>query len=118
RDYLVNHAYKNNTNRVVSIRNFGYYETIEDIIPYEIIAKAAGKYIASILDAKFEIDTQEHFVIQLTSYANKKNYNLPANYLDEISARVKRYFIKNFDSIKISRPLRKVWEKLLTTIVE
>ena len=118
KSYLVSHAYKNNVNQVFTMKDFGPYKHLEDCIPYEIIAKASGKYLAGILDSKFEIDTEELFLIQVENYAQKKNYTLPKNYRDEIAIRVKRYFSKNYDDLKIPRHIRKIWENIISAVIE
>lgn len=116
REYLCNHAYKNSPDRVFIISQFGDFSTIEDCIPYEIFARGAGNYIARILDSDFVLDTQESFLPQLEIYAKKKGYTLPSNYREEIALRIKKYFQRNFDDIKISKGTKKLWENILNAL--
>lgn len=116
RDYLINHSYKNSPEKVVMIDQFGDFTTIEDCIPYEIFARGAGNYIARILDSDFVLDTQESFLPQLNQYAALKGYRLPANYREEIAVRIKKYFQRNFDDIKLAKSTRKLWEGIIETL--
>lgn len=115
---LLKGTYKDSVDRVFSVSQFGNYVTLEDCIPYEFFARGAGKYLAKILDQNFEIDTEFPFIKQVEEYAEKGKYVLPEDYRDEIAKRVKTFFNKNFDSIKIPRSVRKKWEVMITRIAQ
>ena len=116
REHLCNHSYKNCPERVFTVNQFGNFSTLEDCIPYEIFARGAGNYIAKILDSNFELDTEESFLIQLERYAEEKKYTLPDNYREEIALRVKKYFQRNYDALKITRNTKKLWQNILNAL--
>ncbi len=115
--YLGEGTYKNNEESLVQLKDFGDFETLEDVFPYEIFARSAGSYLIRILDASFELDTRSPFVQQIEEYAKQGGYTLPSNYRDEIAKRVKTYLHKNFENIKIIRATRKLWTNIIENII-
>ncbi len=116
-NYLLSKTYKDDEESILKLDEFGKFETLEDVIPYEIFAKAAGSYLIRILDSSFELDTGLPFVEQLRSYAKENNYSLPDNFRDELAKRVKTYMNKNFEEIKITRQTRKLWQNIMAKLL-
>lgn len=115
--YLVSNTYKDEEDKIVLLTDFGSYDTIFDIVPYEIFARAAGSYLIRILDANFELETGVPFIAQVEEYAALNDYKLPETYKDEIGKRVKSFMSKNFKEVKIDRYTRKLWTRIIEKIV-
>lgn len=115
--YLVTNTYKDDEEKIVLLDDFGSFETLFDVIPYEIFARAAGSYLIRILDANFELETEMPFISQVEDYSKLNDYKLPENYKDEIAKRVKAFMAKNFDDLKIDRKVKKVWTKIVEKII-
>ena len=115
--YLVTNTYKDDEEKIVLLDDFGSFETLFDVVPYEIFARAAGSYLIRILDANFEIETEMPFISQVEDYSKLNDYKLPENYKDEIAKRVKAFMAKNFDDLKIDRKVKKVWTKIIEKII-
>ena len=116
-NYLLSKTYSDDEESIIKLDSFGNFETLEDVVPYEIFAKAAGSYLIRILDSSFELDTGLPFVEQLKSYAKENNYTLPDNFRDELAKRVKTYMNKNFAEIKITRQTRKLWQNIMAKLL-
>ena len=116
RKYLYKHAYSNASQKVFCLDQFGKFQTIEDVFPYEIYAYGAGNYLAGLLGDDFEIDTARPLLEQIREYATNNNLRLPVDFREELSRRVKTYIQKNYKSVKLSRNTRKLWEDLITNI--
>lgn len=115
--YLVTNTYKNDEDKIIILDDFGSFETLFDVIPYEIFARAAGSYLIRILDANFELETEMPFISQVEEYSKLNDYKLPENYKDEIAKRVKAFMAKNFNDLKIDRKAKKVWTKIVEKII-
>ena len=115
--YLVSNTYKEEEDKIVLLTDFGSFDTIYDVVPYEIFARAAGSYLIRILDANFEIETGVPFISQVEEYATLNDYKLPETYKDEIGKRVKSFMSKNFKDIKVDRYTRKLWTRIIDKIV-
>lgn len=116
-NYLTKKTYMGSEEDVITLQSFGDFETLEDVIPYEIFARAAGSYLIRALDAHFELDTGYPFIFQVENYAKENNYQLPANYREELAKRVKTYLYKNFENTKITKQTRKLWTQILGSII-
>ena len=115
--YLVSNTYKEEEDKIVLLTDFGPFDTIFDVVPYEIFARAAGSYLIRILDANFELETGVPFISQVEDYADLNGYKLPETYKDEIGKRVKAFISKNFKEIKIDRFTRKLWTRIIDKIL-
>ena len=115
--YLVSNTYKDEEDKIVLLTDFGSFDTIYDVVPYEIFARAAGSYLIRILDANFELETGIPFITQVEEYATLNDYKLPETYKDEIGKRVKAFMSKNFKDVKVDRYTRKLWVKIIDKIV-
>ncbi len=110
-------TYSKNEQNVVFLSQFGEFETLEDVFPYEIFARGAGSYLIRVLDSHFELDTGFPFVSQVENYAKENKHNLPANFREEIAKRVKTYLYKNFENLKISRQTKKLWASIIDSLI-
>ena len=115
-EYLKKHSYKNDEKNIIMIDDFGNFETIEDVFPYQIFATGAGNYLAEFFGKDFELDTTLGFMNQLYTYAEQHNITLPANFRDEIATRVNALFKKRFNEFKIPRAKRKLWINMISKI--
>lgn len=115
---LCKNTYKNNESKILSLSSFGDFNTIEDIVPYEIFARSSGSYLIRILDANFELETNLPFVEQIEEYAQEKGYVLPESYREEIATRTKTFMSKNFSDIKLDHGTKKLWTKILKEILD
>lgn len=116
--YLYRHAYHNDTHKVLCVRNFGNFTTLEDIIPYEFFAVGAGNYLANLLGTDFEIDLSLGFVQQVCDYADAHDITLPSNFRLELSNLVREYVRKNHKDIKLSRTHKKAWEDVIAQLTK
>ncbi|MBR1925605.1 MAG: AAA family ATPase [Clostridia bacterium] len=115
--YLTSNTYFDEQKKIIKLSDFGKFETLEDVIPYELFARAAGSYLIRILDANFELETGKPFICQVEEYAKQNDYTLPANYRDEIAKRIKSFISKNFKEIKIDRPVKKLWINIVEKLI-
>ena len=111
--YLAKHAYKNAEDKILTISEFGKFDTVEDVIPYQLFAVGAGNYLADFFGREFELDTSKGFMAQLTFYANEHNITLPEDFRDEVATRVNSYFAKHYSEIKIPHAKRKLWKSIV-----
>ncbi len=115
---LLQKTYKEDAFKIKKLSDFGDFDTIEDVVPYEIFARSSGNYLIRILDANFELETNLPFVEQIEEYAQEKGYVLPESYREEIAKRTKNFMNKNFDDIKLDRGTKKLWTKMLREILK
>jgi len=115
--YLTINTYCDEQKKIIKLSDFGKFETLEDIIPYELFARAAGSYLIRILDANFELETGKPFIYQVEEYAKQNDYTLPVNYRDEMAKRIKSFVNKNFKDIKVDRTVKKLWINIIQKLV-
>ena len=117
KEYLAKHAYKNADEKVLCINEFGQFDTLEDIMPYQLFAYGAGNYLAGFFGKDFELDVSKGFMAQLTDFATQHNIVLPENFRDELAVRVNSYFAKHYSEIKIPRAKRKLWTNIIERMI-
>lgn len=116
-DYLNKHSYKNSTDKLVLMSEFGKYNTIEDVIPYQWFAYGAGNYLAEFFGKDFELNTSQGLMSQLYAYAQEHSIDLPDNFRDEMAVRVNAYVQKNHKEIKIPHKNFKLWLNIIKKLV-
>ena len=116
-DYLCKHSYKNSTDKVLLISQFGKYISIEDAMPYKLFAYGAGNYLAEFFGKEFELDTKQSFLTQLYTYAQEHSIKLPDNFRDEVALRVNAYIQKNYKDIKIPHATKKAWLNIISKLI-
>jgi len=117
-NYLYRHAYRNATNKVLSVHNFGNYTTLEDLIPYEFFAIGAGNYLANIMGPDFEIDLSMGFIEQICIYVDEHNITLPADFRLQLSNHITNYVKENHKTLKLPRNHKKVWEDIINALTK
>lgn len=112
-EYLGKHSYKNSTDKMIVLNEFGNYNTLEDVIPYQLFAYGAGNYLAEFFGKDFELDTRQGLMAQLYSFAQTNEIELPDDFRDEMAVRVNAYIQKNHKDIKIPRKILKIWLNII-----
>lgn len=116
KEYLLKHSYKNDDGNIIMLNEFGVFDTIEDVFPYQVFATGAGNYLAQFFGKDFELDLGLGFLSQLYTYAEQHQIVLPDNFRDEIAQRVGAYIKKRYNEFKIPRAKRKLWTNIISII--
>ena len=108
-------TYANATKKMVSLKGLGNYQTLEDLIPYEIFASACGNYLVDIYGSEFAIRTTQPFIQQLEK--TKRVKPLPEDYREKVAKLAVTYMEKNKRKLKSLKTASKNWEKLFELFV-
>lgn len=109
-DMLEKGEYSKNKSKIVLPSYIGHFETLEDFIPYEIFAKACGKYLVDIFGSEFSVHLDEPLIAQ---FEKKKLVKpLPADYREQMAKMVVAYMEENKKQLKVLKSASKIWEKL------
>lgn len=108
-------TYKNNK-KLITLNQIGNFETLEDLIPYEVFAQSCGNYLVDIYGSEFAIRTNQPFIKQLE---NTKRVNpLPDNYREQVAKLAVEYMEQNKRKLKSLKLASKNWGKLFDLFAE
>lgn len=99
-----------NTKKLILLNQLGNFETLEDLIPYEIFAQSCGNYLVDIFGSEFAICTTQPFIKQLEE--TKRVNHLPEDYREQLAKLAINYMEQNKRKLKVLKTASKIWCRL------
>lgn len=119
KDKLLKNLYKDNIELVHEIKDINNLENseIEDLIPFDILARTIDKLFRNIDDVYFEDEYNENLPIipQIKSFSSRNNINLPKGWKVDIARQTKQFII-NKKNLKIDEKYLEFWKLLFEKI--
>lgn len=115
-DVLKSNVYSSQKEKIVSTSSIGNFETLEDLIPYEIFAQSCGNYLVGIFGQEFAVRTSQPFIKQLDKCKRLKA--LPTNYRQVMAEMTVDYIERNKKKLKSLKNAARTWEKLFDKFIK
>ncbi len=115
-DVLKSNVYSNQKEKIINTSNIGSFETLEDLIPYEIFAQSCGNYLVGIFGQEFAVRTSKPFIKQLEECKHVKP--LPSNYRLVMAEMTVDYIERNKKKLKSLKNAARTWEKLFEKFIK